>query len=320
MLTLFIAPILLLATFVADADVVAVQNYPTKPVRILATASGGLTDILARLIAPGLTANLGQQVIVDNRGNGVVAVEIVAKAAPDAYTLLVSSSAVWIVPLLRGNAAWDATTDFAPVTMAVRSPSVLVVHPSLPVKSPAELISLAKAKPGALNYAAGTIGATAHLAAELFKAMAGVDIVRVGYKGTGPSVNALIAGEVQVSFPNASSAMPHVKSGRLRALGVCSSRPSELAAGLPTVAATGLPGFESISPLGIWAPAKTNAALVNRLNREIVRVMRAPDVKERLFNAGMEVVAGTSREFAVAIETDAARMGKLIRDLNIREE
>jgi tripartite-type tricarboxylate transporter receptor subunit TctC len=154
----------------------------------------------------------------------------------------------------------------------------------------------------------------------LFKTMAGVNIVRVSYKGTGPAINALIAGEVHLSFPNAGSVMPHVKSGRLKALAVCSAQPSDLAPGLPTAAATGLPGYESVSPQGIWAPAKTPAALINRLNAEILRVMRMPEVKERLFNTGLEVVGSSPQEFAAAIKSDVARIGKVIRDVGIREE
>ena len=315
----FIAWMFTVGMMVLGADVVSGQTYPNKPIRIMATQPGGLTDIVARLIAPGLTANLGHQIVVDNRG-AIIAVEIAAKAPPDGYTLLVNGSAFWLLPLLRDNVSWDPVRDFAPITLAVRSPTVLVVHPSVPVKSVADLIALAKARPGALNYAAGTIGATPHLAAELFKAMAGVNIVRVAYKGTGPSVNALIAGEVQMSFPNAGSVMSHVKSGRLKALAVCSAQPSDLAPGLPTVAATGLPGYESVSPQGIWAPARTPAALVNRLNAEVLRVMRMPEVKERLFNTGLEVVGNTPQEFAVAIKSDVARMGKVIKEVGIREE
>jgi len=295
------------------------QDYPSKPVRMIATQPGGLTDVVARLIAPGLTANLGKQFIVDNR-TAIVAVETAAKAPPDGYTILVNGSAFWLMPLLRDNVTWDPFKDFVPITMAVRSPSILVVHPSIPVKSVSELIALAKAKPGTLNYAAGTIGATPHLAAELFKYMAGVNMVRVGYKGTGPAVTAVMAGESQVSFPNAGSVMPHVKSGRLRGLAVCSAQPSDLAPGLPTVAATGLPGYESVSPQAVFAPAKTPPALIKRLNEEIVRVMHTPEVRERFFNTGLEVVASTPQELGAAMKSEFVRMGKVIKEVGIREE
>jgi tripartite-type tricarboxylate transporter receptor subunit TctC len=295
------------------------QDYPSKPVRMIATQPGGLTDVVARLIAPGLTANLGKQFIVDNR-TAIVAVETAAKAPPDGYTILVNGSAFWLMPLLRDHVTWDPFKDFVPITMAVRSPSILVVHPSVPVKSVSELIALARARPGTLNYAAGTIGATPHLAAELFKYMVGVNMVRVGYKGTGPAVTAVMAGESQVSFPNAGSVMPHVKSGRLRGVAVCSAQPSDLAPGLPTVAATGLPGYESVSPQAVFAPAKMPPALIKRLNEEIVRVMHAPEVKERFFNTGLEVVASTPQELGAAMKAEVVRMGKVIKEVGIREE
>ena len=219
-----------------------------------------------------------------------------------------NGSAFWLMPLLRDNVSWDPIKGFVPITMAVHSPSILVVHPSVAVKSAAELIALAKAKPGQLNYAAGTIGATPHLAAELFKYMAGINLVRISYKGTGPAVTALIAGESQVSFPNAGSVMPHVKSGRLKGLAVCSLQPSALAPGLPTVAATGLPGFESVSPQALFAPARMPPALINRLNAEVLRVMRSPEVKERLFNTGMEVVGSSPQELGAALKSEMTRM------------
>lgn len=318
-LTHFVAWMIPAGMLALGADLASGQAYPDKPIRIMATQPGGLTDVVARLLAPGLTAGLGQQIVVDNR-NALVAVETAAKAPPDGYTILINGSALWLLPLLRASVQWDPVKDFVPITMAVRSPSILVVHPSVPVKSAAELIALAKARPGQLNYAAGTIGATPHLAAELFKHMAGVNMVRISYKGTGPAVTALIAGESQVSFPNAGSVMPHVRSGRLKALAVCSAQPSDLAPGLPTVAATGLPGYESVSPQAVFAPARMPAALVSRLNQEFVRVMRTPEVKERLFNTGLEVVGSTPQELGIAVKSEMARMGKVIKEVGIREE
>ncbi len=294
------------------------QAYPTKVIRIVTSAPGGGSDVLSRLIAPGLTESLGQQVIVDNRGS--IAPEIVAKTPPDGYTVLVSGSPLWVLPLLRAHTPWDAVKDFAPITLAVSSPSILVVHPSLPVKSVKELIALAKARPGELNYASGTPGATPHLAAELFKVMAGVNIVRVGYKGTGPGILGVMSGQVELMFPNAGSAMPHVKSGRLRALAVCNAQPSALVPGLPTVAAAGLPGYETASPQAVLAPAKTPATLINRLHQEIVRVLNSADVKERLFNSGGEAVGSSPEEFAAKMKSDIARIGKLIKDAGIRVE
>jgi tripartite-type tricarboxylate transporter receptor subunit TctC len=263
-----------------------------------------------------LTASLGQRVIVDNRG--IIAAEIAAKATPDGYTLLIYGSNIWLMQYLRDNVPWDPLRDFAPLTVAVNLPNILVVHPSLPVKSVKELVELAKAKPGELNYAAGTIGVSPHLAAELFKALAGVNIVRVPYKGGGPALNGLIGGEVHLMFPNAGSVMPHIKSGRVRALAVSTAQPSALAPGLPTVAEA-VPGYETGAVICVFAPARTPAAIVDLLNREIVRVLNGAVVKERLFNSGSEVVANSPREFAAFIKSDMARMGKVIRDAGIHE-
>jgi tripartite-type tricarboxylate transporter receptor subunit TctC len=295
----------------------AQDGFPSKVIRIVAPAAGGGSDAVARMIAPGLAASLGQQVIVDNRG--AISAEIVAKAPPDGYTLLVDGSPLWLLPLFRPGMQWDAVRDFAPVTMALSSPSILVVHPSLPVKSVKELIAMARARPGQLNYAAGTIGATPHLAAELFKAMASVNIVRVAYKGTGPGVIGLLGGEVELMFPNAGSALPHIGSGRLRALAVCSAQPSALVPGMPTLAAM-VPGYESISPQGVVAPAKTPAAIVNRLHQEIVRVLTQADTRQKLLNSGAEVVANSPEEFAAKMKADIARTNKLIKESGIRDD
>lgn len=296
----------------------AQDGYPNKVIRIITPASGGGSDVLSRLIAPGLSASLRQQVIVDNRG--AIASELVAKAPPDGYTLLVNGSPMWLLPILRPSSPWDAMRDFAPITLAVSSPSMLAVHPSLPVKSVRDLIALAKAHPGKLNYAAGTIGATPHLAGELFKVMAGVNIVRVPYKGSGPGLIGLMTGEVEFMFPGAASAWGFVKQGKLKGLAICSAQPSPLFPGLPTVAASGLPGFVSVSPQGIVAPAKTPAPIVNRLNKEIVRVLNSAEVKERLANGGIEVVGNSPEEFAAAIKADMARIRKLVKEAGIRAE
>ena len=312
----FAAWMLSVGLMVSGAGVVSSQNYPNKPIRIVTSEPGGGNDIVARLVAEGLTASLGQRVIVDNRG--IIAAEIAAKATPDGYTLLIYGSNIWLMQYLRDNVPWDPLRDFAPLTVAVNLPNILVVHPSLPVKSVKELVELAKAKPGELNYAAGTIGVSPHLAAELFKALAGVNIVRVPYKGGGPALNGLIGGEVHLMFPNAGSVMPHIKSGRVRALAVSTAQPSALAPGLPTVAAS-VPGYETGAVICVFAPARTPAAIVDLLNREIVRVLNGAVVKERLFNSGSEVVANSPSEFAAFIKSDMARMGKVIRDAGIHE-
>ncbi|HKU70211.1 MAG TPA: tripartite tricarboxylate transporter substrate binding protein [Burkholderiales bacterium] len=285
------------------------ENYPSKVIRIVAPATGGGSDVVGRMLAPGLSAQLGQQVIVDNRG--AIASEIVAKSPSDGYTLLVNGSPMWLLPVVRPGSPWDATRDFAPITIAVSSPSMLVVHPSVPVKNVRDLVALAKKNPGKLNYAAGTLGAAPHLAGELFKSMTGVNVVRVPYKGSGPGLLGVMTGEVEFMFPGAASAWGYVKQGKLKGLGICSPQRSALFPEVPTVAESGLPGYESVSPQALVAPAKTPAAIVNRLHQEIVRVLNSPEVKERLHNGGMEVVGNTPEQFAQAMKADITRVRKL---------
>ena len=291
------------------------QEYPAKLVRLVTLAPGGGSDVVARLLAPMLSEGLGQQVIVENRGS--IAAEIVARAPADGYTLLAEGSPLWILPLFR-TVSWDAIKDFSPIALAVSTPSVLVVHPSLPVKTVQELIVLARAKPGQLNYAAGTLGANPHLAAELFKSMLDLKIVQVAYKGTGPGVIGLMGGEVELMFPNAGSALPHIKSGRLRILGVASLQASALLPGVPTVAST-VPDFESISPQGLLAPAQTPAAIISRLNREMVRGLNRPDVKERFMNTGAEVAGGTPEAFSEKIKSDIAKFTRLVKAARVQQ-
>ena len=292
------------------------QSYPAKPVRIVTVAPGSANDIVARLIAQELRPALGQTVIVDNRGT--IAAEIVARAPADGYTLLLYGSAVWLSPFIRGNTPYDPVKDFAPITLVAASPNIVVVHPSLPVKSVRELIALARARPGELNYAAGSLGAAPHLAAELFKAMAKLDIVRVSYKGTGGSLIGLLSGEVEMMFPTAGSVTPHIRSGKLRALAVTSLQPTALAPGLPLLAAA-LPGYESVSLNGMFAPARTPDPVIHQLNTEIVRIMKRPDVKEKLVAAGTDAMATTPEEFAATIKSEMAKWGQLIRSAGIRE-
>ncbi|MBI4191894.1 MAG: tripartite tricarboxylate transporter substrate binding protein [Betaproteobacteria bacterium] len=296
------------------------QDYPSKPIRIVTGTPGSGADVTARLIAQGISGGLGQQVIVENRGggSGIVAGETVANAAPNGYTLLLFSSPIWLLHFMQDNVPYDPVTAFSPITLAVSSPNILVVHPSLPVRSVRDLIALAKARPGELNYASGGTGSPSHLSTELFKSMADVNMVRIPYTGTGPALNAVIGGEAQLMFPTAPSGMPHVRSGRLRALAVTSARSSALAAGLPTVAASGMPGYESEAVFGMFAPAKTPAAIVNRLNQEIVRALNNPNLKERFFNAGTEVVGSSPEAFTAFLKSDMAKMGKVIKNAGIR--
>jgi tripartite-type tricarboxylate transporter receptor subunit TctC len=293
------------------------QGFPAKPIRIVAPEVSGGSDLLARSIASGLSDNLGKTVVVDNRGFN--AGEIVARAQPDGYTLLLYGSPLWLAGFLRHQVPFDPVRDFAPITVAATTPNVLVVHPSLRVTSVTELIVAARAAPGQLNYSSGSSGSTQHLAAELFNVMAGTRIVRVPFRGSGPALNSLMAGEVQMMFPSAGSAAPHLKSGRLRALAVTSAQPSALVPGLSTLSASGLPGYESTSPFGIFAPAGTAPALIARLNAEIVRVLASPVIRERMFNLGVEPVGSPPAVLAATVKTEMAKWGKLITDLGIRE-
>jgi len=298
------------------------QNYPVKPIRIVTAEPGGGNDFAARVLAQGLTRSLRQQVVVDNRGGagGAIAAETAAKAPPDGYTLLLYAGNIWTIPLLRSNAQYDAIRDFAPITWVAKSPSTVVVHPSLPVQSVTDLIALAKARPGQLNYASGGSGSATHLSVELFKAMAGVNIVRVPYKGNAPALNDLIAGQVQLMFVTAATVAPHLTSGRLRALAVTSAEPSVLAPGLPTVASSGLPGYESISIYGLFAPSKTPAPIIRRLNQESAQYLKTAEVRERFFKVGVETVGSSPEEFAAVIKSDMTKMAKVIKDAGIRED
>ena len=310
-----------LVCMLACATPVIAQTFPVKPVRIVTAEPGGGNDLAARLLAQGLTAAFGHQVLVEAKGgaSGALAAQAVSKAPADGYTLLLYSSALWIVPLMK-NVSWDPQKDFSPIILAAMAPNVLVVHPSLPVTSVKELAALARKRPGELNYAVGAAGSAMHLGAELFKSTMHLEIVRVPFKGTSYGLTALMAGQVQLMFPAAGGAMLHVKSGRLKALAVTSARPTELAPGLPTMASAGLPGFEAVSVYGMFAPAKTPADIIARLNQESLRVLARADVKERFFSAGVETLGGTPEEFAATMKSDIVRWGKVIRDAGIRED
>lgn len=311
----------LMVLMFAECSVAYAQAaYPTKPIRIVTAAAGGASDFAARIIAEGLTKSFGQQVIVENRGggSGIIAAQTVTKSPADGYTLLLFTSPIWLLPFLKDNVPYDPVRDFAPLSQIDRSPSVLAVHPSLPVKSVRELIILAKARPGELNYSRASAGGPSHLAAELFKVMAGVNIVPVPYKGGGPAALALLAGEVELSFTSAGAAAAYIKAKRLRALAVTTAEPSPLFPGLPTIAASGLPGFESVLMNGMFAPAGTPAPIINRLNQEVVQVLRSAEVKQRFFNTGMETVGTSPEEFKSILKSEMAKWGKLIKAAKIR--
>ena len=292
------------------------QDYPSRPIRIITAAAGGGSDFTSRVIAQGITGALGQPVIVDNR-TAILAAEAVSKAPPDGYSLLVTGTSFWVGPLLQ-KVPYDAVRDFLPVVQIAREVNIVAVHPSVPARSIRELIALAKARPGELNNAWTVAGSSNHLSGELFKAMAGVNIVGIAYKGSAAGLTALISGEVQLAINDSGIVAPHVKSGKLRALAVTSAEPSALVPGLPTVAASGLPGYEAVSMTGLWAPGKTPATIVNRLNQEIVRFVRTPEAKEKFLGNGAETVGSSPEQFASAITADIAKWGKVIKDAGIK--
>jgi len=311
-----ITPVLLImwATVAAAADA-----WPSRPIRVVTAAAGGGNDFTARIIAQGLSASLGQQVIVDNRGGSHIPQLTVAKATPDGYTILLQNNTVWVAPLLE-KVGYDHLKELAPISLTARAPNILAVHPSLPVNSVKELIAAAKAAPGEINYASGVVGSSNFIAAEVFKAMAGVNLMRIGYKGTGPALNDVLAGQVKLIFATTTSAWGHVKSGRLKALAITSAEPSALAPGLPTVAASGVPGYKSEAIYGSWAPAKTPQPILTRLQQEIVKVLETPQNRERLFNSGAEVVASTPQVLAAEIKSETERLAQVFKKAAIRAE
>ncbi len=313
-----IAVVILIASTAIFAIPAAAQPYPTKPIRILTTETGNSTDYFTRIIAQGIGTTLGQQVVVDNRG--ISAGQITAKASPDGYTLLSYGSPLWLAPYMRSHVPYDPARDFATITLSHRSPNILVINTSVPAKSVSELVALAKAKPGGLNYGSGSAGSSPHLAAELFKVMAGVDIVRIPYKGTGQALPDLIGGRLQLMFASVGSVVQHVKSGKLRALAITSARPSEIFPGLPTVSESGVPGYVSVSPYGLFAPAKTATVIISRLNKEMVTLLQKADVREKFFSAGAEPVGSSPQEFAATVKDEMTKLGKLIKDFGIRDE
>ena len=304
------------AMMVSSAGAAWGQEYPTRPVRIVTSDIGGAGDFVTRTLGPGLNAALGQPVVVENRPAN--AAEVVAKAPPDGHTLLLYGPTVWITPLVR-KSPWDPLRDLAPITLTVRAPNLLVVTPTLPVKTVKDLIALAKARPGDLNFASSETGSSTHLAAELFKHMTGTHIVRVNYKGPAMAINDIIGGRVELMFLAASSVRGHVKSGKLRALAVTTEKPTSLFPGMPTVSAA-VPGYESAAQFGFFAPAKTPASIVNRLNQETVRFLNAPETKERYFNAGMEIIGNSPEQFAAMLRSETDKWTKVIKAAGIREE
>ena len=313
---------LALAVLVARAE--AADTYPSKPIRfVVAFPPGGGTDLVARTIAPRLAERLAQQVVVDNRpgAGGNLGTEIVAKSTPDGYTMLMGSvGPLAINASLFARLPFDPLKDLASVTLAASTPNILVVHPSLPVTNVHELIALAKARPGAINFASSGQGTPAQLAGELFNSMAGVKMVHVPYKGAAPALADLLGGQVQVMFSTMPPALPHVMAGRLRALAVASLRRSPAAPELPTIDEAALPGFEATTWHGVMVPAATPDAVVAKLNHDIVAVLRTPDVAERLSSQGAEAIGSTPQAFAAYIKAETAKWAKVIRESGAKAE
>jgi len=295
----------------------AEDAYPARPVRIVAPfPPGSGVDIIARIIGQALTEAWKQSFIVENRSGagGTIGSDIVAKAPPDGYTLLLGNvSTLTIAPNLYRKLPYDPVRDFAPITVITVMNSVLVVHPSLPARSLKEFVALAKAKPRSLNYGSAGSGTTTHLGAELFKSMAGVDLVHVPYKGSGPALTDLLAGQVQAVFGTIATVLPHVKAGKLRALGVTSLKRADLLPDVPSINEALLPGFEVMVWQGIVAPARTPDTVIARLHSEIVKSLRAPAMKEQLTGQGLEAVGNLPKEFGEYIRSEYAKWGKVVK-------
>ena len=307
----------------ASSSAVA-QEYPHKPLRLIVPfPPGGGNDILARAVGQRLSDIIGQQIIVDNRGGagGLIGAELAAKAVPDGYTIFLASIGnLAFTPALHARLPYDPVRDFAPVTLLATSAFILVVNPSLPAKSVKDLIALAKAKPGALNYGSSGQGSSLHMTGEIFKLATGTDLVHVAYKGSAPALTDLMAGQVQIMFGTMPPTLPHVKTGKLRALGVSGARRTPAAPDVPTIAEAGVPGFEVLNWYGIVAPGKTPAAIVQRLNRDLRTALKSPQMTESLGMQGLEAAADTPEKFGAFIKSEMAKYAKVVTAAGIRAE
>ena len=310
---------LALIGLLAPASLIA-QAYPLKPIRmIVGFAPGGGTDVTARTIVQQLSEGLGQRVVIDNRpgANGVLGTDIAAKSPPDGYTILMVNSGHTVNPGMYPKLPYDTIRDFAPISLVVMLSNLLVVHPSLPVKSVPEFVRLARAKPGSINYGSGGYGASSHLGMELLQRATKTNLVHVPYKSGGLSATALLAGEVMVSFNTIPSALAYVKAGRLRAIGVSSLQRSISVPEIPTIAEMGYPGFSASGLAGLVAPAGTPAEAIERIHAEVVKLLKNPVVLERCTTLGMDPIGGTPAEFAQFIKTDRDKWTKLTKELNV---
>ena len=317
---------LLLAGAIAAAlpPTTPAQNYPSKPLRLIVPfPPGGGNDILGRTVAQQLSQINGQQVIVDNRGGagGLIGADLAAHAVPDGYTIFLASIGnLAFTPALNAKLPYDPVRDFAPVTRLATSAFLLVVNPAVPAKSVKELIALAKAKPGSLNYASAGQGSSLHLTSEIFKLATGTDLVHVAYKGSAPALTDLIAGQVQLMFGTMPATLPMAKSGKLRALGVSGAKRAAAAPEVPTIAEAGVPGFKVLNWYGIALPANTPQAIVRKLNSDLRSALAAPPMTEALFGQGLEPAGGTPAEFGDFIKSEIAKYSKVVKAANIRLE
>jgi len=305
------------------APVATAQNYPTRAVRLIVHSSpGGSSDILGRLVAQRLTESLGQQVVVENRAgaSGMIGVDAAVKSAPDGYTILITQTSLAINPAMFAKIPYKALRDLAPITQIVDGPNVLTVHPSVPAKSVKQLVALAKSRPAGLIIGSPGQGTSPHLSAELFNAMAGVKIDQAQFKGAGLAIVSLLSGEVSVMFPTTPTVIGYLKAERLRALGVTTAKRTQALPEVPTISEAGLPGYESTQWFGILAPAGTPRPIVDRLNQEIVRIMQAPAIKERLNGQGMEVVTGTPEQFGAHIKAETEKWAKVIKSMGLKPQ
>jgi len=315
----FLLSVMWYATTAFAAD----SGYPERPVRVIVTfPPGGGTDIVARMVFQKVAERSGAAFIIDNRGGagGTIGTELAAKSPADGYTLVVVSGSHTINPSLYAKLPYDTVRDFAPVTMLVTGPGLLVVHPSLPARTVRELIALAKNRPGQLLYASAGNGTPPHLAAELFKHMTHTNIVHIPYKGNAQAMTDLVAGQVSLSFPTIPSALPHVQAAKLRALGVTSARRSSALPGIPAIGEAGVPGYEGSAWYGVLAPAGTPQGIINRWQMELRDVMRAPELRDKLNAQGLEPVASAPAEFAAVIALELVKWSKVVAASGVRIE
>ena len=312
---------------IASASLVALpcvaQTFPSKPIRmIVPTSPGGILDIVTRLLAQKMTEGMGQIVVVENRpgASNNIGTEYVARAAADGYTLVSVTLPFIVNPSLFPKLGFNVEKDFAPISRVVAAPYVLIAHPAVPARTVKELVALAKAKPGRLNYSSGGNGTNLHIAAELFKLQSGTDIVHVPYKGGGPSLTAVIAGEVDLSFPSLSAVLPYAKAGRLRALAITSARRSVLLPEVPSIAESGYPDYDFTSWVGVLAPAATPPSVVTALNGYVIKAMKAEGLAERLAADGTEIIASSPDEFRKYISVELVRWAKVVKQTGMRPE